>query len=114
MREFIPDGKMSLLFWLIVSIITSVSYLLLFRQFTITHHWAILLLVLLLGAISVYANYRIFSRGQIGMSYGIMTGAIVVLVALGGLLFFQEQLTPTSLLGLGLIVLGVVLLATSL
>lgn len=100
-------------FWLVAVVVTSVVYLLLFRQFTIDHNWAWFIPIFVLGAISFYGYYKVFSAGDIGASYGIMTGAIVVLVALGSAFFFGEQFSLMKILALGLIILGVALLAAS-
>lgn len=112
-KEIILPKRMYINPWLIITVVVSVAYLLLFRQFTISHNWWIVVLIAILGAISIYGYYKVFSQGQIGVNYGIMTGSIVVLIALGGLIFFKEQLTPLSVLALGLIVSGVILLAAS-
>lgn len=98
-------------FWIVIVVVTSVAYLLLFRQFTIDHNWAWFIPILFLGVISFYAYYKVFSAGDIGATYGIMTGSIVVLVAIGSAFFFSEQFIPMKILALALIILGVVLLA---
>ncbi len=100
-------------FWFILTVIVSTVYLLLFRQFTIDHNYLWFLPIILLGAISFYGYYKLFSMGDVGSTYGILTGSIVVLVALGGILFFHESFTALKAIALAIIVLGVLLLSIS-
>lgn len=98
-------------FWIILTVLVTAAYLLLFRQFTIDHNFYWFIPIIILGIISFYGYYRLFSAGRVGVTYGLLTGSIVVLVAIGGVLFFSERLTWLNILALGLIVLGAILLA---
>lgn len=102
---------MSKWFWIVFTLITTLAYLLLFRQLANKQQWGLLIPILLLAAASAYGYYVLFTMGNVGVAYGILTGSLVLLMALAGVLFYHEHPTMISWLGLILIVLGVVLLA---
>jgi multidrug transporter EmrE-like cation transporter len=56
----------------------------------------------------VYTYYRLFRLGPIGPLYGIAKGLSVVIVVVGGIFLFSQNLQPVTYLGLGLIVAGVI------
>jgi multidrug transporter EmrE-like cation transporter len=56
----------------------------------------------------VYTYYHLFRLGSIGPLYGIAKGLSIVLVVIGGIFLFSQNLQPATYLGLGLIVAGVI------
>lgn len=102
-----------MLYWIVViiTVLSSVGSLLLLRLFTINRNWWILALAGVLSIILLLGYFWLFRLGSIGITYGIITGTAVALLALGEVIFFKEKLAWTDLLALGLIIGGVILLA---
>lgn len=104
---------MSKWLWVIFTLSVSVIYLLLFRELSKRgiDGWWLLIPIGILALLSFYGYYVLFSMGDIGVMYGIITGSLVLMMALAGVLFYHEHLTTFSWIGLILIVIGVVLLS---
>lgn len=102
---------MSVYLWLLIAIIASTVYLLLFRQFTIDQKVFILILIVVFGIVSLYADYQVYSKGSLGAMNGIITGSVIVLTFLGSIALFNERITLVQIVALSLIVAGVAILA---
>ena len=102
---------MSKLLWIIFTLVVTIAYLILFRLFAEGTQMWVLIPLLILAIASAYGYYVIFTLGDVGVAYGILTGILVLFMALAGVFFYHEQPTLISWIGLILIVLGVILLA---
>ena len=96
--------------WLIFTIIVSVLYLLLFKRLSQYNQWYLLIPISILGLLSLYGYYKLFKQNGLGITYAILTGSIIVLIALLSSLFYHEHLTLINYLGIASIVLGIILL----
>ena len=67
-------------------------------------------LVLIFYALSIIALTFAVNRLEVSVAYAVWSGMRTALVAVIGLWFFQESLTSTKVVALGLIVVGVVML----
>jgi len=99
------------MFWLILVVLTTVAYILLFRQWAISRQWWIWIPIIVLAVISLYGYYQILSTGQLGVVYAIATGSIIALLTIGSVLIFHERPTLLSWIGLFLLIVGVTFLA---
>lgn len=70
-----------------------------------------LFLALLLYGLSFALTIRIFALYPLSIISPIMAGAIFLCVALGAALLFAEPLTLQKIVGIGVIVLGIAILA---
>jgi small multidrug resistance pump len=68
------------------------------------------LLVLFFYALSIIALTLAVNRLDVSVAYAMWSGMGTALVAMVGLWFFQESLTTTKVVALGLIVVGVAML----
>jgi small multidrug resistance pump len=68
------------------------------------------LLVLFFYALSIIALTFAVNRLEVSVAYAVWSGMGTALVAMVGLWFFQESLTATKVVALGLIVVGVAML----
>jgi len=68
------------------------------------------LLVLFFYALSIIALTFAVNRLEVSVAYAVWSGMGTALVAIVGLWFFQESLTATKVVALGLIVVGVAML----
>ena len=96
--------------WILIIAVSTAVQILLIRQFTITQNWVLVVPYFLLSLLSLWSYYMLFRTGEVGIGYAIITGSAVVLVALGGFVFFGERFTWRDILGIALIVTGVILL----
>ncbi len=97
-------------FWIVYIILLSTTSTLLIRQFTITKNLWLLPLIAFLSLSAFYGYYRLFAMGQIGISYALITGSVILLVALGAKYFYGETWTGWTILGLALIIGGILVL----
>ena len=67
-------------------------------------------LVLFFYALSIIALTFAVDRLEVSAAYAVWSGMGTALVAMIGLWFFQESVTPAKVLALGLIVVGVLML----
>jgi small multidrug resistance pump len=67
-------------------------------------------LVLFFYALSIIALTFAVNRLDVSVAYAVWSGMGTALVAVIGLWYFQESLTPIKVLALGLIIVGVVML----
>ena len=67
-------------------------------------------LVLLFYALSIIALTFAVHRLDVSVAYAVWSGMGTALVAMIGIWFFQESLTTTKLIALGLIIVGVAML----
>jgi small multidrug resistance pump len=67
-------------------------------------------LVLVLYALSIIALTFAVNRLEVSVAYAVWSGMGTALVAIIGLWFFQESVTGTKMIALGLIIVGVVML----
>ncbi len=67
-------------------------------------------LVLFFYALSIIALTFAVNRLEVSVAYAVWSGMGTALVAVIGLWFFQESLTSTKVVALGLIIVGVVML----
>jgi small multidrug resistance pump len=67
-------------------------------------------LVLLFYALSIVALTFAVNRLDVSVAYAVWSGMGTALVAMIGIWFFQESLTTTKLIALGLIIVGVAML----
>jgi small multidrug resistance pump len=68
------------------------------------------MLVLFFYALSIVALTFAVNRLDVSVAYAVWSGMGTALVAVIGIWFFQESLTATKLLALGLIIVGVAML----
>ncbi len=68
------------------------------------------LLVLFFYALSIVALTFAVNRLDVSVAYAVWSGMGTALVAMIGIWFFQESLTTTKLIALGLIIVGVAML----
>ena len=68
------------------------------------------MLVLFFYALSIIALTFAVNRLDVSVAYAVWSGMGTALVAVIGLWYFQESLTPIKVLALGLIIVGVVML----
>ena len=101
---------MSRWFWIIYIIILSAIATLLIRRLSIQFSWITLILIGALSLLAFYGYYKLFAMGQVGVSYALITGSVIVLVALGARYFFKETWTVWTIVGLGLVVGGILAL----
>lgn len=101
---------MNKLFWFVYIIIISTISTLLIRQLTITKNLWILALIVVLSLAYFWGIYRLFSYGEVGVSYALITGSVILLVALGAKYFYKEAWSGWTLLGLALIISGIFVL----
>ena len=97
-------------FWIVFIIILSTITTLLIRQLTITKNLWLLALIGTISLIVFAGYYNLFSQGQVGVSYALITGSIILLVALGAKYLYKETWSSWTLLGLALIVVGIFVL----
>ena len=67
-------------------------------------------LVLFFYALSIVALTFAVNRLDVSVAYAVWSGMGTALVAMIGIWFFQESLTSTKLIALGLIIVGVAML----
>ena len=70
-------------------------------------------LVLFFYALSIVALTFAVNRLDVSVAYAVWSGMGTALVAMIGIWFFQESLTTTKLVALGLIIVGVAMLHTT-
>jgi small multidrug resistance pump len=70
-------------------------------------------LVLFFYALSIVALTFAVNRLDVSVAYAVWSGMGTALVAMIGIWFFQESLTTTKLIALGLIIVGVAMLHTT-
>ena len=70
-------------------------------------------LVLFFYALSIVALTFAVNRLDVSVAYAVWSGMGTALVAMIGIWFFQESLTTTKLVALGLIIVGVAMLHTA-
>ena len=71
------------------------------------------MLVLFFYALSIVALTFAVNRLDVSVAYAVWSGMGTALVAMIGIWFFQESLTTTKLVALGLIIVGVAMLHTT-
>ena len=97
-------------FWILYIIALSTASTLLIKTFTTRRNFGILVLIILFSLLSFYGYYKLFSSGGVGVPYAIITGAVIVTVAVGAALFYKEKFTWWTVLGMVLIVSGIIVL----
>ena len=97
-------------FWIVYIVLLSTAATLLIRKLTLNFNWWILVLIGVLSLLAFYGYYKLFSMGQVGASYALITGSVIVLVALGARYFFKETWTVWTIVALSLIVGGILVL----
>ncbi len=100
----------SIWFWIILVAICTTIYILLIKYITISHNWIFFVVVLALFLVEIFGYYKAFSMSQVSSSFTLMKVLTIILVAIGGVILFQEHLSFINILGIIVIVIGALLL----
>ena len=73
--------------------------------------WPVFAVGLMLGAANTFLFARSIRAIPLSIAYPVFTGASFVLITLAAALAFHERVAPIHLLGIGLVMTGIVLVA---
>lgn len=73
--------------------------------------WIYLLVILGLELLLVYAYYNTFNYTSTGIGYSIVKAIAVILVIIGGILFFEEKLSVINIIGIIMIIIGIIIVS---
>lgn len=62
----------------------------------------------------IYLNfgyYNSFTYASAGIGYSIIKALAIILVVIGGMFFFKEQLNLVNMIGIGIIILGIIMIS---
>jgi len=101
---------MNIIYWLLFATIIAILPIYFIKQFLLTNEISNLFYALLLYIILIKSYIEIFKQKQISSSYTLLQITQILLVVIGSVIFFNEQLSYKKISGVLLGLLSVYLL----